>query len=197
MNSKNELVFRIIFGGLWILYFGLRLYFQGKVKGVGKYVLTNEKLEKLFFRLFALAYILMPLYFITPWIDFAHISIPVGLRWTGLVVTCAGIGLSAWSHQVLGVYWTAILALSEKHELVTGGPYRYVRHPMYTAFYIIGFGFLLLSANWLVGLIYIGMLSLMCIARISAEEQMMMDRFGDSYRQYMKTTGRMLPRLKR
>jgi protein-S-isoprenylcysteine O-methyltransferase Ste14 len=66
---------------------------------------------------------------------------------------------------------------------------------MYTAFFIIGFGFLFLSANWLIGIIYIGTLLLMYIARISAEEKMMIDRFGDSYRQYMKTTGRILPRL--
>ena len=195
MNSINEIVFRIIFGVLWLFHFGLRLYFQGKVKGGGKYVLTNEKREKLFFRLFALAYIILPLYFITSWVDFAHVAIPTWLRWTGMVITCMGIGLFGWTHQTLGVNWTAVLALSEKHELVTSGPYRFVRHPMYTSFFIIGFGFLFLSANWLIGVIYIGTLSLMYVARVSAEEEMMLERFGDSYRQYMKTTGRLLPRL--
>jgi protein-S-isoprenylcysteine O-methyltransferase Ste14 len=195
MNSTSELIFRIVFGALWVFHFWLRLHFQRKVKGVGKYVLTNEKQEKFYFFLFALAYLMLLLYFITHWIDFAHISIPIWLRWIGAVVTCVGIGLFGWTHQVLGLNWTAILALSEKHELVTSGPYRYVRHPMYTAFFIIGFGFLFLSANWLIGIIYIGTLLLMYIARISAEEKMMIDRFGDSYRQYMKTTGRILPRL--
>jgi len=195
MNSINEIIFRIIFGLLWLLYFGLRIYFQRKVKGVGKYTLTNEKQEKFFFRLFALAYILLPLYIVTPWIDFAHISISIWLRWAGVVTTCVGIGLFGWTHLALGLNWTAVLALSEKHELVTSGPYRYVRHPMYTAFFIIGFGFLFVSANWLIGVIYIGTLALMYMARISAEEKMLLDHFGDSYRHYMKTTGRILPRL--
>lgn len=195
MNDTSELVFRIIFGGLWLFYFGLRLYFQRKVKGVGQYVLFNEKQEKLFFRLFALAYLLLPLYFLTPWIDFARMSAPIWLRWAGFVVTCLGIALFGWVHQLLGLNWTAVLALSEKQQLVTSGPYRYIRHPMYTAFFVIGFGFLFLSANWLVGFIYIGTLSLMYITRVSAEEKMMIERFGDRYREYMRGTWRIFPRL--
>jgi protein-S-isoprenylcysteine O-methyltransferase Ste14 len=195
MNSMSETIFRIVFGALWVFNFGLRLYFQRKVKGVGRYVVTNEKREKFFFLLFALAYILLPLYFITHWIDFAHVAMPIWLRWTGVAATCAGIGLFGWTHQVLGKNWTAIPALSENHELVTSGPYRYIRHPMYTTFFIVGFGFLFLSANWLIGVIYIGTLLLMYAVRISAEEKMMLDRFGEAYRQYMKTTGRLLPRL--
>jgi protein-S-isoprenylcysteine O-methyltransferase Ste14 len=195
MNSISETIFRIVFGALWVFNFGLRLYFQRKVKGAGRYVVTNEKREKFFFLLFALAYILLPLYFITHWIDFAHVAMPIWLRWTGVAATCVGIGLFGWTHQVLGKNWTAIPALSENHELVTSGPYRYIRHPMYTTFFIVGFGFLFLSANWLIGVIYIGTLLLMYAVRISAEEKMMLDRFGDAYRQYMKTTGRLLPRL--
>jgi len=137
---------------------------------------------------------LLPLYFITPWIDFAHVSIPIWLRWAGLILTWAGIALFAWTHLTLGVNWTAVLAIAEKHELVTNGPYRYVRHPMYSAFFVIGFGFLFFSANWLVGVIYLGALLLMYMTRVSAEEQMLLERFGESYRQYMKTTGRILPK---
>ncbi|PKN92328.1 MAG: hypothetical protein CVU44_14405 [Chloroflexi bacterium HGW-Chloroflexi-6] len=194
MNSL-EVTFRVIFGILWLVYFAVRLYFQRKVKGVGSYVRVNEKQEKLLFRLFALAYLVLPIYFLTPWVDFAHISMPVWLRWAGLIVTCGGIGLFGWAHQALGLNWTAVLALSEKHALVTSGPYRYIRHPMYTAFFVIGFGFLFLSANALVGVVYLGPLLLMYLSRFSAEEQMMIERFGERYRQYMKETGRILPRL--
>jgi protein-S-isoprenylcysteine O-methyltransferase Ste14 len=61
--------------------------------------------------------------------------------------------------------------------------------------FVIGIGFLLLSANWFVDLIYLGPLVVMYITRVSLEEQMMVERFGDSYRQYMKGTGRLWPRL--
>lgn len=196
MEPNQEIFFRIIFGVGWLAYFAVRLYFQRKVKGVGQYVLTNEKQEKLFVRLFALAYLILPLYFLTAWIDAAHLSLPGWLRWSGAGITGFGIALFGWAHHALGVNWTLILALSEKHELVTSGPYRRIRHPMYTAFFLIGFGFLFLSANWLVGLLYLGTLTAMYCARITVEEKMMRDRFGDRYCDYMHQTGRLLPRLK-
>lgn len=195
MIAENEFFFRIGFGLLWLIYFAVRLYFQRQVKGMGTYTLVNEKQEKLYFRLFATAYLLMPFYFLTPWIDFAHLPAPDWVRWLGALVTISGILLFGWTHQVLGLNWTAVLALSEKHQLVTNGPYRYVRHPMYAAFYVIGIGFLLLSVNWLISLVYLATLTMMYVARVSAEEQMMIERFGESYRQYMKTSGRIFPRF--
>jgi protein-S-isoprenylcysteine O-methyltransferase Ste14 len=77
--------------------------------------------------------------------------------------------------------------------MVQNGPYRYVRHPMYSAFFIIGIGFLILSSNWLVGIIYLGAFLIMYLARVLPEEKMMIDRFGEPYRQYMKRTGRLFP----
>ncbi|HLO28789.1 MAG TPA: protein-S-isoprenylcysteine O-methyltransferase [Anaerolineales bacterium] len=196
MRASAEIPFRICFGVLWILYFGIRIYFQGKVTGKRVIIRTHEKQESLFFRLFALAYLLLPLYFLTPWIDFAHFPLPAWLRWLGGVVACAGVALFSWAHYVLGMNWTAILALSKEHELVTQGPYRYVRHPMYSAFFTIGLGFLFLSANGLVGFLYLSSLILMYAMRVSREEEMMISRFGETYREYMQKTGRILPRFK-
>ena len=196
MKTYSETLFRICFGILWLLHFGIRIYFQGKVTGKRAVVRTNEKQESLFFRLFALAYLLLPLYCLTPWLDFAHFAILAWLRWTGGIVTCLGIALFSWAHYILGMNWTAVLALSKEQELITAGPYHYVRHPMYSAFFAIGLGFLLLSANWLVGILYLSSLTLMYGMRVSREEEMLIGRFGDSYRQYMQKTGRILPRLK-
>ncbi len=195
MNPSVEILFRITFGILWVIYFGTRLFFQRRIKGSLEYTRINEQQEKLLFRLFALAFLLLPLYFLTTWIDFASIPLPVWLRWSGAGITAVGIVLFGWAHQALGRNWTAVLALSKEHEMVQRGPYRYVRHPMYSAFFIIGIGLGLLSANWLVGVIYLGPLLVMYMARVALEEKMMIDRFGDTYRQYMKRTGRLWPRF--
>jgi protein-S-isoprenylcysteine O-methyltransferase Ste14 len=195
MSSPPETIFRITFALLWLLFFGVRVYFQRKGLGVREYERVNEKQEKLLFKLFALAYLIMPLYFLTPWLDFARLPLPAWLRWLGGAVTCAGIGLFGWAHQALGMNWTAVLALSKEHELITNGPYRSVRHPMYSAFFMIGVGLLLLSANGFIGVTYLGTLLLMIVARVSLEENMMIERFGDAYRQYMKKTGRLFPRF--
>jgi len=196
MKTYSEIPFRICFGVLWVLYFAIRIYFQAKVTGKRVLLRANEKQESLFFRISALAYLLLPIYCLTPWLDFAHFPLPSFLRWVGSVVTCIGIALFSWSHYVLGANWTAVLALSKEHELVTRGPYRYIRHPMYSAFFTIGFGFLFLSTNWIVGLLYLGTLALMYAFRVLREEEMMISRFGETYRQYMQKTGRIFPRLK-
>jgi protein-S-isoprenylcysteine O-methyltransferase Ste14 len=79
--------------------------------------------------------------------------------------------------------------------LITSGPYRFIRHPIYTAFLLILGSTLLISANWLIGLTWLGMTLIEVISRIGFEENLMLEYFGDRYREYMKTTGRLLPRL--
>ena len=152
--------FRIIFGFLWFLFFMIRIYFQKAVKKKtsGEYVLFNNKQERLLFRLFAAGYLLTVFYFLSPLIDFAAFPLSGSLRWIGCLVVILGILFFSWSHHTLGTNWTQILALSEKHALVTRGPYRCIRHPMYSAFLVIGIGFLILSANLLVGIFYLGRL---------------------------------------
>jgi protein-S-isoprenylcysteine O-methyltransferase Ste14 len=193
MDPSPEFPFRLAFGILWVVYFVTRLYFQGRVKGRQDYTRLNERQEKLYFRLFALAFLFLPLYFLTSWIDFASIPLPSWLRWAGGGIAILGIVLFGWAHQALGKNWTAVLALSREHELVQSGPYRFMRHPMYSAFFIIGISFFLLSANWLVGIIYLAPLTVMYAARVTLEEKMMLERFGEPYRLYMKRTGRLLP----
>lgn len=195
MDNRNEWIYRIVFGVLWLVFFAVRMFFQRRVRRAEHYELYNEKQEKIFFNLYLLGYLLLVLYFLTPWLDFAHLPFPAWLRWSGAGVTALGIGFFGWAHQALGNNWTIVLALSGQHQLVTSGPYRWIRHPMYTGFFIIGIGFLLLSANWLVGLLYLGSLLVMYLARVRAEEEMMIGRFGDEYRRYMQRTGRLLPRL--
>ena len=193
--SENR--FRLLFGLLWLLFFGVRLYFQRRVPRGLAYVLVNERQERWLFRAFGMGYLALPVYALTPWMDAAHVPLPDWSRWLGGVVLCMGIGLFGWAHRTLGRYWTAVLALSTDHEMVTSGPYRLIRHPMYTAFFIVGVGFSLVSANWLVAALYLGTLALMYVLRVSAEEQMMANRFGDRYRRYMEVTGRLVPRVGR
>jgi protein-S-isoprenylcysteine O-methyltransferase Ste14 len=195
MNPSIENPFRIVFAVLWVIYFGSRLYFQRRIKGSLEYTRINERQEIVLFRLFAIAFLLLPLYFLTDWIDFASLPLPLWLRWSGGLTTCVGMVLFNWSHQALGRNWTAVLALSNEHEMVQSGPYRYVRHPMYSSFFVLGIGFWLLSANWLIAATYLLPLSVMYGVRVSLEEKMMADRFGESYRQYMMHTGRLFPQF--
>lgn len=195
--ATAERTFRLAFGLLLVINFAIRLYFQKKVKTVERVAGRHQGREKFFYNLVLASCLLMFVYALSPWLDFAHFPLPAWLRWVGAGILALSSFLFWWTHRTLGVYWSGVLELAKAHQLVTAGPYRRVRHPMYTAFYVFGFGVLLTSANWLVGLLNLGAVTWMCLVRIPDEEQMMVDQFGDHYRQYMAKTGRLLPRFER
>jgi protein-S-isoprenylcysteine O-methyltransferase Ste14 len=82
----------------------------------------------------------------------------------------------------------------KEHTLVTTGPYRWIRHPFYTSAALAILGNSLAAANWFIfsagSLVFV----LMAI-RVRKEEENLIARFGDDYRNYMQRTGRFLPRL--
>src|SRR5512136_320074 len=95
-----------------------------------------------------------------------------------------------WSHRALGRNWSPFLEIRKGHVLVIEGPYRFIRHPMYAAIFLIGIGISLLSANWLVALAYMLPVTIMYLVRVADEEEMMIEQFGNEYREYMQRTGR-------
>lgn len=192
-----ETLFRAILGILLIVFFGIRVYFQKQAKKVERVSRRHERRDRFFYNLILGSYLLMFLYVFTPWLDFAHISLPAWVRLIGVLITCSGIWLFTWSHQTLGANWSGVLEISEGHRLVIEGPYRYVRHPMYSAFFIFGLGILFQSANWFIGAPHFMMVLWMYLTRVASEEAMMIDHFGDAYRQYMTTTRRLLPRFQK
>jgi len=136
------------------------------------------------------------LYMVNPrWMAWSHLSLPPWLRWVGAGVGIVAVPLIAWMFMSLGKNVTDTVAIRREHRLVTHGPYRWVRHPMYSFSFLALVGFALLSANWFIGLT--GILALVVLAvRTPIEETKLIEEFGDEYRAYMRRTGRFLPRLK-
>jgi protein-S-isoprenylcysteine O-methyltransferase Ste14 len=117
---------------------------------------------------------------------------PIWLRWAGVCFGMASAALFAWTHVVLGRFWSPYLQLRPGHRIVATGPYARVRHPMYSAIigWLISLG--LVSANW-IPLVLATLVAMNFRLRIEGEEKMMLQQFGEEYREYMKRTGRLLP----
>jgi protein-S-isoprenylcysteine O-methyltransferase Ste14 len=128
------------------------------------------------------------------WIAWASFPLPAWGRWAGLAIALVGFALLQWAQVTLGRNWSDAPQLLPGQSLVTSGPYRWVRHPIYASFLLILGSTLLISANWLVGLTWIGTTVLETVSRITFEERLMCESFGDAYRAYVKRTGRLLPR---
>jgi protein-S-isoprenylcysteine O-methyltransferase Ste14 len=135
-------------------------------------------------------------YVINPgWLAWANLPFPIWFRWAGVVTAFLGFVLLQWAQTTLGKSWSDTPRMLKEQTLITSGPYRAIRHPIYTAFILILGSTLLISANWLIGLSWTGMTVLETISRIRFEEGLMLEYFGDQYREYMQKTGRVFPRL--
>ncbi len=125
-------------------------------------------------------------------LEWARLALPNWLRWFGVGMAGTALPLLLWVHLSLGENFSPDLALRDRHALITHGPYRWARHPMYTAFYMLHIGTALITANLFIAITWIGGLSLLVTLRLHREEAMMLERFGDQYRDYMGRTGRFI-----
>ena len=109
------------------------------------------------------------------------------------LVAASGLWLFRRSHIELGKNWSISLDLREGHQLVTSGLYRHVRHPMYASIFLYAVGQALVVPNWIVGPANLVAFFVLFAVRVQSEEQMMADKFGDQYRNYMAKTKRLIP----
>ncbi|HEY0607018.1 MAG TPA: protein-S-isoprenylcysteine O-methyltransferase [Herpetosiphonaceae bacterium] len=140
-------------------------------------------------------------YIFSPWLDRANYrwSEQARQRAGGLGAALMGVAVVIFwrAHADLGQNWSPTLEVAERQTLVTRGIYRYIRHPMYASQWVWSVGQALLLQNWIAGpLGFVGFLP-MYFLRVPREEQMMLEHFGDDYREYMAQTGRVFPRLGR
>ena len=97
------------------------------------------------------------------------------------------------SHRALGKNFRPTLEASPDQELVTTGPYSYVRHPLYLAFLLMLTSTGLLSSNWFIGVVGVLLIASITVVRIPAEEALLSQRFGEQYREYRQRTPALLP----
>lgn len=209
MNVTEELIFRVIFSTLWVVFVvGLASVRystkEHKDKQPGKQPALRER--RLYFIARAL---LAPFWWagIILYLGFPnwtmYLSIPL-LDWFRLVmvgVGALGIFLTLWGWQTLGKNWVHCLDQKEFQQrktatLVTSGPYHYVRHPMYSGAFTFLIAQALVAANWLILLPALAT-TILFYSQIGKEEAMLIDRFGDEYREYMKRTPRFILKLRR
>ena len=111
----------------------------------------------------------------------------------GLAICCLAVPLGISARHSLGRFYVPDPEILPGQELVTRGPYRYVRHPLYTAAFLwsAGLSFLLRSL-WGIAVLFVILLPVV-ILRIREEEAMLVDEFGDQYRNYAARTWKLLP----
>ena len=127
----------------------------------------------------------------------ATFEVPQALRRLGLVLGVLTVPTVHWVLGALGRNVTETVLTKEHHELITRGPYRWVRHPLYTTGLTLFLALGLMAGSWFV-LLATGMAFVLLRALvIPREEQALSARFGERYEAYMRGTGRLVPTSRR
>jgi protein-S-isoprenylcysteine O-methyltransferase Ste14 len=197
--KMNENIFRVLSALILFSVLGISAYFRRKadrdsgekvsVKDEGLLMTLTLRIGGLTLWFSALAYLINP-----AWMAWAKIGLPDWARWlaVGLGITCAG--LLYWMFSNIGQGITVTVATRKNHQLVTSGPYRYIRNPLYTFGTTFFLAFALMTDNWFIA--GMAVLALIALAiRLPNEEAHLIAKFGDEYRAYMKQTGRFLPKI--
>jgi protein-S-isoprenylcysteine O-methyltransferase Ste14 len=127
-------------------------------------------------------------------IERTALALPAGVRWSGLAVGVVGLAIIHRAFTHLGHNLTDTVVVRQNATFVSTGPYRYVRHPFYCGAAILLAGMVLLTANVVVGVTAVFVLTMLAL-RTPREEERLVERFGDEYRRYQATTGRFFPRI--
>lgn len=140
----------------------------------------------------------LPLFAIfATWLDFADYDLPDGLGWLGAVLMAGSILLLVLAHRDLGRNWSPSVDLRQEHQLVTQGIYAHLRHPIYASVWLWCLAQTLLVQNWIGGLAGLLLFLPVYVYRLPVEENMMLDQFGQPYREYMRRVGGIFPRLRK
>jgi protein-S-isoprenylcysteine O-methyltransferase Ste14 len=195
----NENIFRILAALILFTGIGISSYFRRKAdrqsgetiprKADGTIFMTLIRIGGLILWLSPLVYLLNP-----AWMVWSKIGLPEWVRWLGVGLGILCVFGILWLFSSIGSGITPTSATRKEHQLVTSGPYRWVRHPLYTVGSSMFIAFGMIADNWFIALLgvlaFIGM-----AARTPKEEANLVEKFGDEYREYMKRTGRFFPRL--
>lgn len=194
----QEPIFRLLTVLLMTIGLGISGYFRrqaddkgGRLGGEGQRLLSLLRLLGL------LAMVPLLIYLANPaWVSWARLPLPLWLRWLGGAIAAAMLPLIYWVLSTIGRNISPTQATREGHQLVTGGPYHYVRHPLYTVGMIFWLALTLVTAVWPI-IIGLGLAFLIIFLwRTPREEANLIELFGDDYRHYMERTGRYLPRFR-
>ena len=112
--------------------------------------------------------------------------------WTGAVIVAAGLLFAIWARNVLGRNWSGTVTLKQDHELIRSGPYRYVRHPIYTGLLIAFAGSAIARGEWR-GVLALAIAFLALWRKLKLEEQWMIETFGDAYLRYRAEVRALIP----
>lgn len=188
-------VFKILYFVEFILISIVRTTHTAKYRTLRIAIDKKSSLDMVLLALAGIGMLVPLIYVFSSLLDFANYSLPHWIGWLGVVLFALAIWLLWRSHLDLGRNWTPTLGIRNDHQLVIDGVFKYVRHPMYAAHLLWAIAQVMMLHNWIAGYSFLVVFVPQYLLRVNAEEQMMLEQFGEQYEIYMQRTGRIIPRF--
>lgn len=189
-------VFKIAYWGGVVLQIAIRAPYTRGWKSGEKTVQRVSGTERVLLGLLTMGNFVFPLiYSATRWLDFANYGLPAWVGWAGVFLLACALLVFWRGHADLKSNWSPSLEIRADHTLMTEGIYGIIRHPMYASQWLWCLAQVLLLQNWLAGPAGLVFFTPFYLLRVRAEEALMLETFGDRYREYMQKTGRLIPKF--
>lgn len=186
--------------GTFVGTLGISTYYRHRARRSGEVIERRREGARM---VLARAAVVLPLYgsvllyLVEPrWMAWSAFAAPDWLRWLGAGLGVAAVPAAWWVFRSLDRNVSETVLMKADHALVTTGPYRWVRHPLYTTGEMLLVGVGLMAGNWFILLLTFVTIIAIRFAVVPPEEEALVARFGDAYRGYMARTGRLLPSLR-
>ena len=187
--------YEIFFYGIWVLWSILWLVLARNVKATARRQPALPRFLNMALLICAAAVLATPH---LPWPALETRLLP-GSQWKlwaalGAALTFLGLLFTVWARIHLGRNWSGVAAVKADHELITGGPYAWVRHPIYSGLALAFVGMAIAGGQWR-GVLSIALALTAIVQRIVVEEGFMRQQFGAVYESYAKRVQALIPGL--
>ena len=180
-----------LFLSMWLAYMAYWWALAGNVKSDERREESGSRLQRLVLMVLAVVLLGVPAVRLSV-LDHRFLPTSTWPLWIGVAVTASGLLFSIWGRHYLGRNWSRAVTIKKDHELITGGPYSLVRHPIYTGLLTGLLGCALALGEWR-GLVAVGLVFFALVRKLRLEEEWMRKQFGGSYENYSRRVRALVP----
>lgn len=177
----------------WLVFLAYWSVSALKLKSIKRREPRGERLIQLVFMV-AAYFLMFNDQFSRGWLTTRFVPASPGIGKFGVTVAVVGIALAIWARWHLGENWSATVTLKEGHELIRSGPYRYMRHPIYSGMLLAFVGTALALGEYR-ALISVAIVLVAFYTKAKKEELFLTQEFGEKFREHSRRTGMFLPKF--
>ena len=177
----------------WLVFLAYWSVSALKLKSIKRREPRGERLIQLVFMV-AAYFLMFNDQFSRGWLTTRFVTASPSIGKFGVTIAVVGIALAMWARWHLGENWSATVTLKEGHELIRSGPYRYMRHPIYSGMLLAFVGTALALGEYR-ALISVAIVLVAFYTKAKKEELFLTQEFGEKFREHSRRTGMFLPKF--